>query len=73
MAKIVGFEGNTVLIGLEDGTLEEYDISLCNFDPQLNDRVEIFRHEDRVVISRIGGGDRGVHINVDSLPTGVPI
>lgn len=74
MPKVVGFENNVVLIGMDDGTLQEYDICLFNFDPQLHDPVEIFRHDDRVVISKAGAArtageapwNGGVNINVNA-------
>ncbi|MCI5722796.1 MAG: NINE protein [Erysipelotrichaceae bacterium] len=52
MKKVVRIENRIVSIGGDDGSLEEFDIAYFNYDPKVGDRVQIYRNENNVVISK---------------------
>lgn len=50
MAKILKIDGENISIGTDDGGIEEFKKSDCNFKPLINDEVEIFRNNEKIVI-----------------------
>ena len=50
MAKIVKIENEIVLIGTDDGGIQEVRISDCNFEPTIGDEVEVFSTEMKTIV-----------------------
>lgn len=50
MAKIIKIQDNKILIGIEDGSMEEANMEDANFTPQVGDEVEIFKNDTKVVV-----------------------
>lgn len=50
MAKIIKVSNSIVLIGLDDGSIQEVRVSDCEFDPQVGDEVEVFQTLTQTVV-----------------------
>lgn len=71
MAKIVQIREGVVMIGLENGSLEEARLSDLNFDARVGDEVDVFKNESNVIVSKkqkmqSKEQDRGININVSN-------
>lgn len=53
MAKIVQITNETVCIGLDDGNIREVSIQCLNFTPSVNDEVQIFEKEDKIIVTKV--------------------
>lgn len=52
MAKILKIDGENISVGMDDGSIKEFKKSDCNFKPLINDEVEIFRDNEKVIINK---------------------
>ncbi len=50
MSKIINIENEIVIIGTDNGGIQEVRISDCNFEPAIGDEVEIFSTETKTVV-----------------------
>ena len=50
MSKIIKVSNEIVLIGLDDGSIQEVRVSDCEFDPQVGDEVEVFQTLTQIVV-----------------------
>ena len=50
MAKIVKIENEIVIIGTDNGGIQEVRISDCNFEPTIGDEVEVFSTEMKTIV-----------------------
>lgn len=53
MAKVIKIDGSIVCVGLEDGSIQEFHIKEFNFSPSINDEVEIYRLDNKVIINKV--------------------
>lgn len=54
MSQILKIDGNTVSIGIEDGTITNVPIATINYpNPQVGDEVQIFQNEDNTIVSKV--------------------
>lgn len=54
MSQILKIDGNTVSIGIEDGTITKVPIATINYpNPQVGDEVQIFQNEDNTIVSKV--------------------
>ena len=64
MSKIIKIEGNTVLIGNENGSITKVQLNDCdNFSPQVGDEVDIFNDENRVIVIKKNSSNQTNTIN----------
>jgi len=71
MAKILQVRGDIVSIGLDNGSITEVSIFDLTFHPQPNDEVEVFRSEDKIIVSKkeaeqAAAAPNGININVSN-------
>lgn len=75
MPKVLSVTGESVMLGMEDGSIREIPPSNFNFSPQTGDVVEVFETENRLIISKkeaersSGMPEGGIHINVSNDST----
>ncbi|MDO4754647.1 MAG: TM2 domain-containing protein, partial [Bacillota bacterium] len=55
MAKIIDLGEEYVVIGMDDGSILEVTYADVNYNPSIGDRVEIFRGDDRIVVTKSDG------------------
>ena len=71
MAKILQVQGDIVSIGLDNGSITEVSIYDVTFQLQPNDEVEVFRSEDKIIVSKKETAQtatvpNGININVSN-------
>jgi hypothetical protein len=72
MAIIIKIDGETVVIGLDDGGILEMTKSTLTFEPAVGDAVDIFRNEQRTIVTKKedaapndgNGQEGGININM---------
>ena len=52
MAKVIRVDELQVVIGNDDGSIVKYNRSCCNFNPQVDDIVDIFEDDFETVITK---------------------
>lgn len=52
MSKIVAISDQIVSIGLDSGKLKDVPKSTCNFIPKINDEVDIFEADDKIIVCK---------------------
>ncbi len=79
MARIIKINGEVISIGTDDGRIKEVRTSDLNFEPVVDDEVEVFETEGSVIVSKKKPlvkekVDSGININVNnSQNTAQPI
>ena len=53
MSKIIKIEDGIVLIGTNDGGIDEVRLCDLQFSPQIGDEVEIFKTENRTLVTKV--------------------
>jgi len=75
MAKIIRVDELQVVVGKEDGSIEKYNRSCCNFNPQVDDEVEIFEDDFETVITKRKSSfaHNNSYTKVETLSSGVKV
>ncbi len=81
MAKILKITGEIITLGTNDGSMREVRRNDLNFEPQVNDEVEIYENENSIIVTKkekeqIKTAEQGININVQNnqgYPAGQPI
>lgn len=68
MAKIIDLNDEFVTIGMDDGSILEVDYADVNFNPSIGDHVEIFRGDDRIIVTRNDGTIRKTFSHSHPVP-----
>lgn len=54
MSRIISIDGENVSVGLDDGSIREVNIASCSgFQPQINDEVEIFEGNGKIILTKV--------------------
>lgn len=70
MAKIIKIKDTVVYVGLENGSIKEVRMEDLNFDPQINDEVDIFETETEVIVTKVNTKSEN---NYDQFKSGINI
>ncbi|MGC4018842.1 MAG: hypothetical protein QM793_06230 [Muricomes sp.] len=52
MAKIIKLDNEIVSIGTDAGGIDEVRLSDLQFSPQVGDEVEVFKTENRIIVTK---------------------
>lgn len=68
MAKIVEINGEIISIGLDNGSIKEVRLKDLNFNPAINEEVDVFESESKCIISKKEKitEKEGININVSN-------
>ncbi len=77
MAKIIEIDKEIISLGLDDGSIKEVRVQDLNFEPTINDEVDIFETEMKCIVSKkakveeklVQTRSEGINIHVDNSNT----